>query len=398
MLLRRRGGHHVEERALRVLYLDTYTVSDPKVGIPSSDAIGYGLTASGAIQRGLADLGFEVVRPQPEGASRRGSPRYARLQWIIDGYRSILDALRASPPDLIFSFHIFSAFPVELRRILLDLGLSIPLVGYTHGSHWDETDAFRFEAYPGLELLDLANLDVLDRVLLVSEYMRSTLRRSIGAFHAGVAEQIDAKACVVGLPIDIATIDRYSTTESFERLTVVFNHAPVSSKNPALFVRVMSSVMARYPVNVLFTRRFDGASPAFEAVTRLAGRFEERVILGNDMRVADYYKALWMSHIQVSTATHESLGISTLEAMYTGNCCILPRLGSYPEICENHPEVLYDLGEAELEERLSYFIEQPERRRAVAAELSGTALRYRPAEVVGRIAGVITQLCAASRS
>jgi glycosyltransferase involved in cell wall biosynthesis len=282
--------------------------------------------------------------------------------------------------------------------MLLDLGLSIPLVGYTHGSHWDETDAFRFEAYPGLELLDLANLHVLDRILLVSEYMRSTLRRSIGAFHAGVAEQIDAKASVVGLPIDTTTIDRCNTTESFERLTVVFNHAPVSSKNPELFVRVMSSVMARYPVNVLFTRRFDTASPAFEAVTRLADRFEERVMLGNDMSIADYNKALWMSHIQVSTATHESLGVSTLEAMYTGNCCILPRLGSYPEICQEHPEVLYDLGEAELEERLSYFIEQPDRRQAVAAELSRMALPYQSAQVVGRIAQVITSLRARSPS
>jgi len=388
----------VGEHPLRVLYLDTYTVSDPKVGTPSSDAIGYGLTASGAIQRGLRDLGFEVVRPQPDAASRPSSPRCARLRWIIDGYASILDALQASPPDLIFSFHIFTAFPVELRRMLLDLGLSIPLVGYTHGSHWDETDAFRFEAYPGLELLDLANLHVLDRILLVSEYMRSTLRRSIGAFHAGVAEQIDAKASVVGLPIDTTTIDRCNTTESFERLTVVFNHAPVSSKNPELFVRVMSSVMARYPVNVLFTRRFDTASPAFEAVTRLADRFEERVMLGNDMSIADYNKALWMSHIQVSTATHESLGVSTLEAMYTGNCCILPRLGSYPEICQEHPEVLYDLGEAELEERLSYFIEQPDRRQAVAAELSRMALSYQSAQVVGRIAQVITSLRARSPS
>jgi hypothetical protein len=52
------------------------------------------------------------------------------------------------------------------------------------------------------------------------------------------------------------------------------------------------------------------------------------VLLGNDMRLGDYYWALWMADIQVSTATHESLDVSTLEAMYTGNCCILPRLGS----------------------------------------------------------------------
>ncbi len=381
------------ERALRVLYLDTYTVPDPKVGTPSSDAIGYGVTASGAIQRELQQLGFEVLRPHLEGASQPSSPRHARLQWLVDGYAAILTALRAGPPDLIFSFHIFAAFPAEVRRMLLDLGLTIPLVGYTHGSHWDKTDAFRFEAYPGLELLDLANLHVLDRVLLVSDYMRATLRRNIGAFNADVAAQIDAKSSVVGLPIDTPAIERCKTTESFPGLTVVFNHAPVSSKNPELFARVVESVMARYPVNVLFTRRFDPSSPGFDAVAGLADRYGERVLLGNDLSLGDYYRALWMADIQVSTATHESLGVSTLEAMYTGNCCVLPRLGSYPELCANHPEVLYDLGAAALEERLSYFIERPERRQAVAAELSRRALAYAPATVVDRIAQVITSLC-----
>jgi len=276
----------VGERSLRLLYLDTCTVPDPRVGTPSSDAIGYGLTASGAIQRGLRDRGFELVHPHREAASRPGNPRAARLRWVLDGYASTLEALQARPPDAIFCFHSFTTFPVELRRMLLDLGLEVPLVGYTHGSHWDETDAFRFEAYPGMELLDLANLHVLDRVLLVSEYMRDTLRRSIGAFHPGVAEQVLAKASVVGLPIDTATIDRCRTGESFERPTVVFNHAPVSSKNPALFVQVMGSVMARHPVKVLFTRRFDPTSPGFEAVSGLAERFGDRVVLGNDLPLA----------------------------------------------------------------------------------------------------------------
>jgi hypothetical protein len=204
------------ERALRVLYLDTYTVADPRAGTPSSDAIGYGVTASGAIQRELQALGFEVIRPDLEGAAQPSSPRQARLQWLVDGYAAILAALQGGPPDLIFSFHIFAAF------------------------------------------------------------------------NADVAAQIDAKAAVVGLPIDTPTIDRCKTTESFPRLTVVFNHAPVSSKNPELFARVMETVMARYPVNVLFTRRFDASSPGFDAVAGLADRFGERVLLGNDMRLGDY--------------------------------------------------------------------------------------------------------------
>ncbi len=125
----------------------------------------------------------------------------------------MLRTLADDPPDVIFSFHVFSTFPAEIRRMALDLGRSIPIVGYTHGSHWDPTDTFRFEVYPGMELLDLANLYVLDRILLVSQYMRTTLRDNIGAFNSSLAERLDAKAVVVGLPLDVQRIDACRTEQ-----------------------------------------------------------------------------------------------------------------------------------------------------------------------------------------
>ncbi|HST96601.1 MAG TPA: hypothetical protein VLJ85_03085, partial [Geodermatophilus sp.] len=230
--------------ACRVLYLDGYTVSDPKVGVPASDAIGYGITASSAIRDGLGAVGLDVVRPRldPPPTGTGGGPE-ERLTWILANYRSVLRELVEDPPDVIFCFHIFSVFPVEIRRMLLDLGLSIPIVGYTHGSHWDPTDTFRFETYPGMEVLDLANLHVLDRVLLVSEYMRTTLRSTIGALNTPLAEHVDAHAAVVGLPLAVDRIDACRTGRRFPRPTVVFNHAPVSSKNPDLFARVMTRVL-----------------------------------------------------------------------------------------------------------------------------------------------------------
>ncbi|HYO38239.1 MAG TPA: glycosyltransferase, partial [Nocardioidaceae bacterium] len=237
--------------ACRVLYLDGYTVPDPKVGVPSSDAIGYGITASSAIRDGLAALGLDVVRPRldlpPTGP---GGPDH-RLSWILANYRGVLRELVEDPPDVIFCFHVFSVFPVEIRRMLLDLGLSIPIVGYTHGSHWDPTDTFRSETYPGMEVLDLADLHVLDRVFLVSEYMRTTLRTTIGAFNTPLAEQIDAHAAVVGLPLDVDRMDACRSDRRSPRPTVVFNHAPVSSKNPELFARVMARVLAHHDVGVL---------------------------------------------------------------------------------------------------------------------------------------------------
>ena len=113
---------------------------------------------------------------------------------------------------------------------------------------------------------------------------------------------------------------------------------------------------------------------------------------GNNLPLPNYYRALWMAELQVSTATHESLGIATLEAMHTGTCCILPRLGSYPEITGEHPDALYDPGEGQLHERLTYLLQHPDRRQAVAGDLQRAAARYTPAVVVPRIAAVLDAL------
>jgi hypothetical protein len=44
--------------------------------------------------------------------------------------------------------------------------------------------------------------------------------------------------------------------------------------------------------------------------------------------------------IQVSTALHESFGVATLEAMFAGNACLLPRHAVYPELCGSIEESL----------------------------------------------------------
>ncbi len=378
--------------ATRVLFLETFIrpVKQGNTGglAPSSDSIGYGITAATAIRTGLSAAGFDVVRPEVPLIDDEDG-RVERLRWLLASYECVLDVLSTSPPDVIFFFHAFAAFPVEIRRMLLDLDLEVPLVGYTHGSHWDPTDTYRAHVYPRMEMLDLANLYALDRVMLVSDYMRATLRHNISAFNAPLAKSLDARCEVVGLPLDVERIDACRTDERWERPTVVFNHAPVPSKNVELFVRVMRRVLPRNDVQVLFTRRFPPTQAGGAEVTELANQFPGKVLLGKDLPLPEYYRKLWMSELQVSTATHESLGISTLEAMYTGTCCIVPRLGSYPEITGSHPDALYELGEQQLEERLTYLLDHPDERRAVAAELKLAAARHTPAVVVPRIVGVL---------
>ncbi len=380
----------------RLLYLDAYTIpvttkpnraAGPQ-SAPSSDAIGYAITSSAAIRSGLAATGWEVIQPPidvPDGPD----PQVRRLRWLLCAYEGALQVLSSRQTDAVFVFHAFSVFPPELRRMILDLHLDVPLIGYTHGSHWDPTDTFRFDAYPGMEMADLANLCVLDRLLLVSHQMRETLQRTIGEFNANLAQSLDARCEVVGLPLDVARIETYRTSERDSCPTIVFNHAPVASKDPDMFIRVMQHVLPRYDVRVLFTRRFTSGQAGSKAVAELAEVFPTKVVLGNNLSLPDYYAALWRAELQVSTATHESLGVSTLEAMYTNTCCVLPRVGAYPEITGNHPEALYERNDDSLQERLVYFLDHPERRSAVAADLQQAAERYRPEVVVGRIAEVL---------
>ena len=379
----------------RLLYLDAYTApveqSSAPGSSPSSDAIGYAITSSAAIRTGLRAAGWEVMQPDLSGLQDHNG-HVRRLRWFLRAYESALDSLATSPPGVIFVFHAFSVFPTEIRRMILDLRLDIPMIGYTHGSHWDPTDTFRFEVYPGMETADLANLCVLDKVLLVSRQMQDTLRASISAFNEPLATSLETRYEVVGLPLDVALINESRTYERDARPTVVFNHAPVASKDPDMFARVMRRILPRHDVGVLFTRRFPPDQAGGEAVAALAADFGDRVVLGNNMPLPDYYSALWRAELQVSTATHESLGVSTLEAMYTGTCCILPRVGSYPEITGDHRDALYDRGDQQLEERLTYFLDHPDRRHAVAHDLQQAADRYRPDLVVRRIADVLDKV------
>lgn len=377
---------------VKVLYVDTYTTTNSGAATSSSDAIGYGITSSGAIQRELAAQGMDVsVLRVP--VDPRTPPERRRVGWTAANPPAILQALSVRVPDVIFVFHAFVVSTAEIRRMLFDLGLNIPIVGYTHGSHWDHTDTFRADRYPGLEFLDLANLVAMDRVLVGSAYLRQTLAESVGRLNPGVADRLVSTVRCVGLPLDTHLIDRYRASTSTGRRTIVFNHAPIRSKDPDLFVHSMIEVLDRTDAEVLFTRRFSDDAPGATRIAELCDKFGDRVRLGADLPIADYYGSLWRSAIQVSTASHESLGIATLEAMYTENCCVLPRSGNYPDLCDDNADVLYEPGdEPELVRRIVGFCRDEARRCRVATTLAAKAQNYTSARVVDAIVHSIEEV------
>jgi glycosyltransferase involved in cell wall biosynthesis len=311
--------------------------------------------------------------------------RARRADWTSRIYADIVNVIHNESPDVIFIFHIFSTFPAVVRKAIQDLGVDIPIVGYTHGSHWDPTDLYRSERNPGLKFADLGNLEALDALFVTSIYMRDVLVNNIRQISPEVAAVIAAKIAVVGLPLDTSRIDRQKVPRRGRRLTIVYNHAPIESKRPDIFIEAAGRVLAAHDVTVLFTRRFGPGDYAYTLLHQLVKRFPKQVFLGNDMGIDDYYGKLWEAEIQVSTASHESFGVSTLEAMYTANACLLPVCGSYPEICRNDPDVLYDIHGEDLATRIAHLIVHRGLREQVAARLTSIAQSYGGRQVVDRI-------------
>lgn len=241
-----------------------------------------------------------------------------------------------------------------------------------------------------MEVVDLANLLSLDRVLLPSEFAREVILGHVSAWQPEAARQLEDKLAVVGLPIDTHRLDACRTEEEFERPTIVFNHSLIPSKQPELFAEVAARALERHDVNVVVTRHVE--DKALEGLFReLQARFPERLIMGNTYPIDTYFRALWKAGLQVSMATHEHLGIATLEAMYTHNCCLLPNRCSYPEITGGYEDVLYS-STVELEERLDYYLENRSAREEAAATLHERSLRYTPEEVVPRLMAVFSEL------
>jgi glycosyltransferase involved in cell wall biosynthesis len=364
---------------MRVLFVRPYT-HDPAPGRPAaaSDSLGFNVTCADALASGLIERGVEVTSVSGLGG---------QTAWIGRCLAEFEHLLATASPDAVLAFHAFWPFTMDLRRIMDDIGYGGPLVTYTHGSHWDPTDLFRFERYPRLAWADLGNLLCADRVLAVSEWMASTILTSVRAASHAAADELTLRLRSVGLPLDLARIDAAQRPEDIGPPTVIFNHAPVTAKRPELFFELAWELLRRTDARLLVTRRFPGPSPG---LARLARSYPGRVTTGEDLPIDAYYAALWQAQVQVSVATHESLGIATLEAMATRNCCLLPQIGAYPEITE--PGALYDDPSDLLSRLVNVVLYEAPRRALADRQMARARAAYSPERVARAVHEVLLEV------
>ncbi|MBX6390938.1 MAG: hypothetical protein IRZ08_18440 [Frankia sp.] len=370
---------------MRVLFVPTYRHPAGAARATASDALGFGVTCCDALVAGLRDHGLAV--DVVASSARR------QTVWVGETLERFEQSVRRDAHDVVLAFHAFWPFTADLRRIL-DEGGSRPLVTYTHGSHWDRTDTFRAERYPRLRWADLGNLMAADRVLVVSDHLREVLLREVGSVSAQAAVELGGKLRTVGLPLDLARIDAARDGAlpgpgGPRPRRIVFNHAPIPAKQPGVFLDLVAEVLARTDTSVLVTRHFPAGSRWGRQLASLAAAFPGRVIRGDDLSTDRYYAELWASQIQVSTAIHESLGVATLEAMATGNHCLLPRVGAYPEVVGGDSAVLYD-DLADLLARLLDTMTVPDPATA-ARHRDRVRRRYSPRAVAGAVHRVLAE-------
>ena len=379
---------------MRVLFIPTYR-HDPATGAAAaSDALGFGVTCSDALIAGLRQIGLEVCVLGIEPCGAGGG----QTAWLAGALHAFDGAMGGDRYDAVLAFHAFWPFTSDLRRIMADQDRHCPLITYTHGSHWDPTDLFRFERYPELRWSDLGNLLAADRVLTVSTYMSQTLVRTVRSVSREAAAELDSRVRTVGLPLNLARIDAAARPVDDEPVTVIFNHSMTTAKRPDLFLAVAAEVLRQSPARILLTRHVPAGSPWSGQIADLRRRYPGRLLLGRDLPIDEYYSWLWASDVQVSTAVHESLGVATLEAMAARTFCLLPRIGAYPEIAAADPRLLYD-DQADLCARLTRLARSATALATAADAASVHAERVRARYAPERIASDVRDVIAdAARS
>jgi glycosyltransferase involved in cell wall biosynthesis len=234
-----------------------------------------------------------------------------------------------------------------------------------------------------------------DRVLLVSDWMRDTLAAELAAVGGGAAREFAERARVVGVPIDTAAIDEArlrARREARDHRRVIFNHSMSAGKRPELFLTFASRLLEADPdVLVHMTRGAGGCPSLRREIGRLAGEFGPRFVVHDTLSIPDYYDLLAGSDLQVSTASHESFGIATVEAMYAGLACLAPSWGAYPEVMRSDSASLYQPDASDLLDRARAFLGDTDLRSQVGHRLREAASRFSPARIAGRVAAVLRE-------
>ncbi|PKQ29977.1 MAG: DUF3524 domain-containing protein [Actinobacteria bacterium HGW-Actinobacteria-10] len=292
--------------------------------------------------------------------------------------------------DLLFASTFVNL--AELYGLAAEALAGVPSILYFHENQF---------AYPNRHVADwdyqfpLTNVTsalTASTCVFNSHYTRRTFVGEIDAFMRefpdhrprNLAEEIDAKSCVIAPPFDPAPFDAVPLVRG-ARPRIVWPHRWEHDKDPETFFAAVARLANEgldFEVAVAGQSFRETAQGMHEAAMALGDRL---VHVGEPESRDDYAALLASSDVAVSTATNEFFGLAMMEACYAGATPLMPDRLAYVDL---YPvEYRYD-GMDELVARLGALVLErpsPGAARELASRYTFDAMVGEYAALFGRV-------------
>ena len=140
---------------------------------------------------------------------------------------------------------------------------------------------------------------------------------------------IQMKSTIWNFGFSAEELDRYKTTEKFDRLTVVFPNrlSGINYTHHKEFIQIVNELYNEgYNFQVVFTN--PSGKVSWEELKNLVKPL--KIISEKPLNRKEYIELLWMSDIVVSLYTIERYGgCANVEAIYCGNYPVMTKFGEY---------------------------------------------------------------------
>lgn len=219
------------------------------------------------------------------------------------------------------------------------------------------------------------------------EHLPAFLRRFPDHRHTVRIDAVRARAVVVPVGIDLASIDAVPRVRR-DRPLVIWNQRWEWDKGPDRFVAAVESLLGRgVDVDVAVAGDRGEAPPGLADLRAIAG---DRLVHDGHLDTDRYRRLLRSADVVVSTARHEFFGVAVLEAMRAGALPVLPDGLVYPERipADLRERCLYGT-EDELVERIEWAVAHRSAARSLGSQLGASLDAYAWPGVARQLDGVV---------
>lgn len=291
------------------------------------------------------------------------------LRMLMYPFRSRRDIVHVHTSHT-YSFYL-SAFYVLFSAVVWRR----PVVLHVHGSSFDE---FVRTASPPVRLLQRGVFAASDRIIVLSDYWRQTLERSVSS------DKIEV------VPNAVST-DAVTPTFNVVPPTIVFVSNHIERKGVREFSEAIRDLNERSSVE--FEVEIAGKGPLSACSAELADRYANVTYHGY---VSEKHKWSLLSRgsIYVLPTFAEGLPIALLEGMAGGNAVVSTSVGSIPEVVGDENGTVVPPGDVErLTESLEDLVSSPETvERMAQSNLELVDKRYTWDTVSDQLVGIYVDL------